>query len=230
MKRFVAILVIAGLGIYFLIGARNKGISYESHLLEERAPAVELPRFETGRPVAVLVRGWLWDSSSRREARPLEMFPQRLESLLADQYGMSVQIVQFEWSRVPTLIVGESKKFTAYAKAFSEAVTQSGGCINFIGHSAGAAMVYNAAAHHVAMGFMGTLGLPTIGAGKPESVERWANFYTSAHKDDIAGRWWGPNMRADVNIDLRMPHRDFWESPEVAGVSADAIARACTVR
>ena len=72
---------------------------------------------------------------------------------------------------------------------------------------------------------MGTLGLPTFGTRKPSSVETWANFYTSTHSDDAAGAIWADKMPADVNVDLRRYHRDFWLADEVVRATADAVAR-----
>lgn len=187
-----------------------------------------LPAVDPERPLTVVMRGWLWDPASRAVAPPLSRFPARVNEVLLREYGITTGFVQYEWSRVPADLVASVDEFTAYARSAAEEAARHGRCVNFLGHSAGAALVYNAAARGIRMGYMGTLGLPTLGGAKPSSVFEWANFYTTTHIDDVAGLLWAERMKADVNIDLRLPHRDFWGAEATARASADGIARSWT--
>lgn len=186
---------------------------------------IQAPAFDHARPTIVLVRGWLWDPSSRRLTAPLEQFPERVNEILQREHGLTADFVKYQWTRVPKDVFRASVEFTNFARGFSESARSSGRCLGFVGHSAGAAMVYRSAANGVRMGYMGTLGLPTFGSGKPKSVVLWGNFYTDAHLDDVAGWAWARQMGADLNVNLGRSHREFWAAPEVARVTADAVAR-----
>lgn len=193
-----------------------------------RTSAFERPSevtFDPARPLTVVVRGWLWDPTSRRVTAPLQVFPQQVNETLQRDYGLTTQIVQYDWSRLPKDIFSANDDFTSYARRLSEMAAVYGQCVNFVGHSVGAAVVYGAAVQGVRIGYMGTLGLPTFGTSKPPSVAVWGNFYTTTHERDLAGMLWASQMAADVNVDLQMPHRDFWGAKEVAETTADGIAR-----
>lgn len=214
--RFGSLLVATVLGVFLgavvLFGALSPDLT-----------APKPASIPSDRPTLVLVRGWLWDPSSRSSSGQLEMFPGTVESILSSDYGLEPEFLTYEWSRIPKDVFKASRQFGDFAANLSQSVDSE--CLGFIGHSAGAAIVYRAAASGVPMGFMGTLGLPTFGSAKPAGVGVWANFYTDTHVDDIAGWGWGEQMAADVNINLKMPHREFWGAPEVAQVTADSIAK-----
>jgi hypothetical protein len=188
--------------------------------------ATSAHKFDTSRPLTVVVRGWLWDPLSRKGTPPLVVFPEQLNSHLRSEHGLTTEVVQWDWSRLPSDVFTARDELRRYAKSAADRAGGSGRCVNFLGHSAGAALVYSIAADGAPMGYLGTLGLPTSGRGKPASVVTWANFYTTTHREDVAGKVWGSGMKADVNVDLKMSHRDFWESDEVAKVTADGIAQA----
>ncbi|HVF11954.1 MAG TPA: hypothetical protein VNA87_02600 [Actinomycetota bacterium] len=173
-------------------------------------------------PVLVVVRGWLWDPSSRRNSPDLTRFPSELKARLLETDGVEPQVIQYPWSRIPKDLPQESNNFTAWAHGLTRSLPA--GCVSFMGHSAGAAMIFRAAAEGVPMGYMGTLGLPTVGADKPRSVTTWANFYTDTHIDDLAGVFWAKNMRADINHNLRMRHSEFWESDPAIEITARALS------
>ncbi len=188
--------------------------------------AVEAPDFDPGIPLTVVVRGWLWDPLSRKGTPDLVVFPSQVNDYLKSRHGLSTQIVQWDWSRLPADVFVARRELGLFAKSAGERAGKIGRCVNFVGHSAGAALTYSVAADGIRMGYMGTLGLPTGGRIKPSSVTQWANFYTTTHSEDLAGRAWAARMGADTNVDLQMPHRDFWESDEVARITADGIAAA----
>lgn len=144
--------------------------------------------------------------------------------MLFDAYGIQADFRAYDWSRVPKDVLSATGDFTHFANALSAKAEQMGRCVAFVGHSAGAAIVYKAAAEGVRMGYMGTLGLPTFGRGKPRAVGIWGNFYTSTHVDDVAGFLWGSRMGADVNVNLRSAHKDFWEAEAVWNHTAAGIA------
>lgn len=177
---------------------------------------------EPGRPVLVVVRGWLWDPSSRRMSPDLTHFPSKLRSRFVETAGVEPQVIQYQWSRIPKDLPAESKNFTVWARALTRSLPP--GCVSFMGHSAGAAMIFRAAANGVPMGYMGTLGLPTRGAAKPRSVMTWANFYTDTHIDDIAGALWAKDMRADINRNLKMRHSEFWEADPAIEITARTMS------
>ncbi len=183
-----------------------------------------VPVLDPSRPLTILVPGWLWDPKSRRPEATLDDFSERLNRELEARYGMTTAIVQYSWSRIPADVIEAERDFGAYVGALVDQQLPSGCCINFLGHSVGAAMVYGAAARGTPIGYLGTLGLPTIGRGRPPAVMRWVNFYTTTHRDDVAGSLWGGRAGADVNIDLRVPHHRFWEATETIEESASAIA------
>lgn len=221
VKYFVTILLsglILGAAVWVTFGGPRSSVP-------ERF-ATTAPSFDSDRPLTVVVRGWLWDPSSRKGTPPLVVFPEQVNSHLKADLGLTTQVVQWDWSRVPPHVFAARRELGLYARSAGERAGRAGHCVNFLGHSAGAALVYGAAVDGVQMGYMGTLGLPTSGRGKPGSVMHWANFYTTTHDEDVAGKVWGAGMKADVNVDLRMSHRDFWESEEMARVTADGIARA----
>jgi hypothetical protein len=175
----------------------------------------------------VIVRGWLWDPQSRRNPTPLTYFPERVNESLRARYGLETTLYQYRWSRIPKDLPAATRDFVAFAGALSERAARQGRCVNFIGHSAGAAIVYAAAAEGVRMGYMGTLGLPTVGSARPPSITRWTNFYTTDSKD-LAGVLWGREMGADRNVRAGAPHKELWSSPQVIDGSADGIAVAWT--
>lgn len=199
---------------------------FRTGLAGEQLRLPSIPEIPGDRPLTVLVRGWLWDPSSRRVTRPLVEFPASVNEILRADYGMETAYVQFDWTRIPKDVFGATERFAEYSRRVADRARQNGVCVNFVGHSGGAMMIYWAASEGVPMGFMGTLGLPTVGAEKPPSVDVWANFYTENHIDDIAGWMWGRHIGSDRNIDLRIPHRDFWGAKEVHRASADGIAKA----
>lgn len=185
-----------------------------------------VPSVPSDRPLTILVKGWLWDASTRGSSwAPINDFQPRVNQVLQTNHGYSTKLFEYPWSRLPSDVFDESKRFTVWATQFSKR-SEDGRCVNFVGHSAGAAFVYRAASQGVPMGFMGTLGLPTFGQGRPAKVRQWTNFFTSSHPDDFAGRIWGSTIAADQNVDIGQEHRRFWTSPEVAQTSADGIARA----
>lgn len=186
----------------------------------------EAVSFDSSRPLTVVVRGWLWDPESRARPAPFGFgsFASGANEVLRADHGIHGRFVDYRWSRIPVDLPGANEEFLAYARSVAKRAERAGRCVNFIGHSAGAAMVYNAAARGVRMGYMGTLGLPT-GVAKPSSVTEWANFYTTTHERDLPGLLWAGGMRADINFDLAMPHRDFWSSGTVVRTTADGIAR-----
>jgi hypothetical protein len=181
---------------------------------------------EFDRPVVIVVRGWLWDPGSRRESGPLVWFPSQVNRIMEEEYETEVAFLQYPWSRIPTDIGEASASFSEYAGEVARQAGEEGRCINFMGHSAGAAMVYRAAAEGVPMGYMGTLGLPTRGAEKPGEVTYWANFYTTSHIEDVAGLLWGGSAAADVNVDLRTQHKDLWARMPVVEETVEGIATA----
>lgn len=188
--------------------------------------APPVPPVFRDRPMTVLVRGWLWDATTRnRAAGPVRIFPKKVKGLLEDDHGMSTEFFDYAWSRLPRDVFEESERFNTWARELTRRAERSGTCVNFLGHSAGAAFVYRAATQGVSMGYMGTLGLPTFGAERPSNVAVWANFYTSTHADDAAGWLWARQMAADVNVDLEERHRSFWHSDEVIDRTAEGIAR-----
>jgi len=188
--------------------------------------AVAAPDFDPRIPLTIVVRGWLWDPESRKGTPELVVFPSQLNTHLQSRHDLSTQIVQWDWSRLPAEVFAARKELGLYAQSAGERAGTMGRCVNFVGHSAGAALIYSVAADGIQMGYMGTLGLPTVGRGKPSSVNEWANFYTTTHSEDLAGRAWAARMGADTNVDLQMSHRDFWESDEAARITADGIAAA----
>lgn len=230
MKRFV--LCVAVLSVLFAaIPAGGYAlVRIEWRTREPQRPA--LPAFDTDRPLLVLVRGWLWDPASRVAPVPLEQFPSRVEEILAE-LGPGVDVIEYEWSRNPVDLYKAGRELTDWGGTLGETAGLSGRCVGYVGHSAGAAMVFNAAAQGVPMGYMGTLGLPTAGRRKPPSVELWANFFTTTHGKDIAGSLWGGMMAADVQIDLEMPHSRFWQAEQAARTTAEGVAatwQACRSR
>lgn len=209
---FVATVLVVFLGSIVLFGAFSSD-----------SPAPGPPSIASDRPTLVVVRGWLWDPSSRASTVPLEMFPQTVQGILASDYGLEAEFVTYQWSRIPKDVFKASREFSSFALKLSQSAGSH--CLGFVGHSAGAAVVYRAAASGVPMGYMGTLGLPTFGSSKPAGVGLWANFYTDTQVDDIAGWGWGHQIAADVNLNLKVPHSKFWASPEVAQVTAESLAR-----
>lgn len=180
--------------------------------------------------MTVLVRGWLMDGSSLGEAaEPNQLFQPTVKEVLQSQYGVTGDFYDYGWSRLPKDVLAESVRFSRWAADLSDRAAGQGRCVNFVGHSAGAAFVYRAASQGTQMGFLGTLGLPTFGRGRPENVSRWTNFFTSSHPDDIAGKLWANGMDADINIDLKQEHRDFWFAREVGEVSAQGIGQAWSI-
>lgn len=184
-----------------------------------------LPAFDTSRPLTVVVRGWLWDPDSRKSPPGLVYFPDQLNGALRPGYGLETSIYQYRWSRIPKDLPAATRDFTVFARALTERAALEGRCVNFIGHSAGAVIVYAAAAKGVRMGYMGTLGLPTSGSAKPPSVTRWTNFYTTDTKD-LAGVLWGRGMGADRNVHAGAPHKELWASRAVVDGSAEGISAA----
>jgi hypothetical protein len=185
------------------------------------------PDFDSARPLTVVVRGWLWDPESRVDPPALSYFPDELNVALRERYGVETQLYQYKWSRLPKDLPAASRDFAVWARALAERAAASGRCVNFVGHSAGAVIVYSAAARGVPMGFMGTLGLPTMGRFKPGSVTQWTNFYT-VDTHDPAGTLWGKGMAADRNIQASAPHKEMWSSRAVIEGAADGIATAWT--
>ena len=184
-----------------------------------------LPEVDASRPLTVVVRGWLWDPASRVDPPGLVYFPDELNRALAGRLGVGTALVQYRWSRLPKYLPSATRALTAYARALSDKAAAQGRCVNFIGHSAGAVIVYAAATQGVRMGYMGTLGLPTAGSMKPASVTQWTNFYTVDRKD-LAGVLWGSGMAADRNVNTGAPHKELWSSSAVIAGSADGIAAA----
>jgi hypothetical protein len=226
MKRFVAGIAALALGVSLMAAA---AVALASWSIGPGPFVISLanddvPGIDPSRPLTVVVRGWLWDPTSRRVTAPLQVFPQQVNEILQREHGLTTRIVQYDWSRLPKDIFSASDDFTSYARKLSEVAAVYGQCVNFVGHSVGAAVVYGAAVQGVRMGYMGTLGLPTFGTSKPPSVAVWGNFYTTTHERDLAGMLWASQMAADVNVDLQMPHRDFWGAKEVAETTADGIA------
>lgn len=212
--------VLLGAGLMLVLGTGLAG---------SQPPPPAFPDIPSDRPLTILVRGWLWDPSSRRVTAPLVEFPRAVNDILQQEHGIATAYHQFDWTRVPRDIFGATDRFTDYARKVTEAARRKGTCVNFVGHSGGAMMIYWAAAEGVPMGYMGTLGLPTVGARKPSSVAVWTNFYTDNHIDDIAGWMWGRHIGSDANFNLKIPHRDFWGAEEVHRASAGGIARAWAV-
>jgi hypothetical protein len=184
-----------------------------------------LPRFDASRPLTVVVRGWLWDPESRRNPPALTYFPDQLNRALGPRYSLETAIYQYQWSRIPKDLPAATQDFAEFAGALTEQAALQGRCVNFLGHSAGALIVYSAAAKGVRMGYLGTLGLPTAGSVKPPSVTQWTNFYTTDTKD-LAGILWGRGMGADSNVHAGAPHKELWGSRAVIEGSADGIATA----
>lgn len=184
------------------------------------------PGLSAERPLAVLVRGWLWEPDSRLHSGPLRAFPSNFGDEIAALVDGGARLVEYRWSRDPRDLARARSDFTADARAISALASSRGRCPSFIGHSAGAAMVYEAAARGVPMGFMGTLGLPVAARSKPPAVWRWANFYTSTHAEDVPGMLWGNSMPADVNLDLAVEHKQMWGSREAARIAAEGVAGA----
>lgn len=206
-----------GIGLFLMFNGGLAGA-------QPKIPAI--PAIPGDRPLTILVRGWLWDPSSRRVTRPLVEFPGSVNEILRSSYGMETAYTQFDWTRIPKDVFGATERFAEYARRVAERAGDTGACVNFVGHSGGAMMIFWAASEGVPMGYMGTLGLPTVGAEKPPSVTVWANFYTDNHIDDIAGWMWGHRIGSDRNLNLKIPHRDFWGAEEVQQASADGIAAA----
>ena len=213
------------LGVVLAIGFLSvpRALRASPNELEPRF-AVAAPDFDPGIPLTIVVRGWLWDPESRKGTPELVVFPSQVNDHLQRTHGLSTEIVQWDWSRLPADVFAARKELGLYARSAGERAAEVGRCVNFVGHSAGAALIYSVATDGIRMGYMGTLGLPTLGREKPFSVTRWANFYTTTHSEDLAGRGWAARMGADVNVDLQMSHRDFWESDEAARITADGIA------
>jgi hypothetical protein len=152
-------------------------------------------------------------------------FPEQLNAALMGRLGLESSVIQYRWSRLPKDLPAATRDFAAFAQALAEKAARSGRCVNFVGHSAGAVIVYSAATRGVRMGYLGTLGLPTVGSAKPGSVTQWTNFYT-VDSHDLAGMLWGKGMAADSNVDAGAPHKDLWSSRAVIDRSADGIAGA----
>ena len=188
-----------------------------------------LPKIPLDRPLTVLVRGWLWDGASQGRAKvPVRLFQPRVNQILDEKIGVTSDFYDYGWSRLPKDVFPESVRFVRWANSVTKKAAADGRCINFVGHSAGAAFVYRAASQRVHMGYLGTLGLPTFGRERPPDVQHWTNFFTSSHPDDIAGRMWGRQIAADENVDLKQEHRNFWFDKTAASSSAEGIAQAWT--
>lgn len=211
-----SVIVVVGLSAWWSSWGEPTAITHSS--------PTDATFLDRDRPVLVLVRGWLWDPSSRRNSPDLTKFPIKLRSKMLETSGVEPQVVQYRWSRIPKDLAMESDRFTLWARELTR--NSRKGCVSFMGHSAGAAMIFKAAAEGIPMGYMGTLGLPTVGAAKPRSVTTWANFYTDTHVDDIAGVLWADKMRADINYNLRMRHGEFWESAAAVEITARQMADA----
>ncbi|MGH2769023.1 MAG: hypothetical protein ACRDJF_00640, partial [Actinomycetota bacterium] len=211
MRRFLArVSILAG-----VVGAATAGLGVSLLPRSDGGRSLTsqaVPVLDPSRPLTVLVAGWLWDPKSRRPEATLDDFSVRLNQELETRYGMTTMVAQYSWSRIPADVIAAERDFGAYVRALVNRQSSSGRCVNFLGHSVGAAMVYGAAARGAPMGYLGTLGLPSLGRGRPPAVMHWANFYTTTHPDDVAGWLWGGRADADVNIDLRTPHHRFWEA------------------
>lgn len=225
LKHFLANIVFLSLFSAVALGI-GFGALYSTGLAGPQPANPPVPDIPTDKPLTILVRGWLWDPSSRRVTSPLVVFPSSVNDILRKEYGLETVYYQFDWTRIPKDVFGATDEFAVFAKRVGERAARAGVCVNFVGHSAGAMMVYRAAADGVQMGYMGTLGLPTFGAAKPPSVTMWVDFYTDSHIDDLAGWMWGSHIGSDLNVDLKIPHRDFWGAPEVQRASAAGIALA----
>jgi len=185
-----------------------------------------LPAIPSDRPLLVVVRGWLVDPESRRTTEPLFVFPATVDAAFAERGEPTPVIVNYEWSRVPRDLMASSAAFVSFARELTARAAAKGRCVDFVGHSAGALMVYLAASDGVPMGFMGTIGWPGVGSRKPPSVAVWDNFYSSATLGDLPGRLWGSRAGADANIDLTTTHADMWRSKDLARTAAAGIADA----
>lgn len=201
------------------------GLAIASRRPAARLAAPALPEVSADHPLVVLVRGWLWEPASREGSPRLEVFPNSLNRLLGSEHGIAADVVEYEWSRIPVDLFRAGWAFEEWAEAVAGRAGEDGRCVAFVGHSAGAAIVYNAAAQGVRMGYLGTLGLPSAGRQRPSSVGVWANFYTTTHGKDFAGSIWGGRIRSDLNVDLAVPHSRFWQQEATARVTADGIAR-----
>jgi hypothetical protein len=190
------------------------------------AADVPVPDVSAERPLLIVVRGWLVDPASRATTDPLYLFPTGVNRLLEERGLPAMDFVQYDWSRVPQDLLATAPAFVEFARAVADAAAATGRCVNFVGHSAGAMLVYRAAASGVPMGFMGTIGLPTPTAGRPASVTEWDNFYTTGYVGDLPGWLWGARDGADQNLDLGVAHRDMWKSEDLARAAADGIEKA----
>ena len=205
------------------IAAFTVQAGYERAFGGGTATVNEQPAIPIDRPVVVVVRGWLVDPESRTNTDRLYVFPQTVDQAFADRNEPAPVFVDYEWSRVPKDLMASSEAFVEWAGELTARAEAAGTCVHFVGHSAGALMVYLAASDGVPMGFMGTIGLPGVGSGKPASVAVWGNFYSSATLGDLPGRLWGSRDGADVNFDLAGTHADMWRSHELAETAAAGI-------
>jgi hypothetical protein len=190
------------------------------------AIAMELPPVSADRPLTILVRGWLVDPTNRADSGPLSIFPREVNRALEARGIPASEFVQYDWSRVPKDLLASADAFETFARDLTTEAAVNGRCVSFVGHSAGAMMVYRAAAEGVPMGFMGTIGLPTPTAGHPGSVDVWGNFYSHSYISDLPEALWGPDAEADINLDLSISHKDMWQSNALASAAADGIAHA----
>ena len=186
----------------------------------------EQPVIPTDHALVVVVRGWLVDPESRVHTDRLYVFPQTVDDAFADLGEPPPEFVDYQWSRVPKDLMASSDAFVEWAGELASRASAAGTCVHFVGHSAGALMVYLAASDGVPMGFMGTIGLPGVGSRKPASVGVWDNFYSSATLGDLPGRLWGARGGADVNVDLAGTHADMWRSRALAETAAAGIDKA----
>jgi hypothetical protein len=202
----------------------HPGSALESKPLAVPA-GVALPSADPAKPLTVVVRGWLWDPESRKNPPELTYFPAQLNKTLRKRYGLETTVYQYRWSRIPRDLPTASRDFTEFAKAVAARAAESGQCVNFIGHSAGALMVYSAADRGVPMGYMGTVGLPNVGSSKPVSVAHWINYFTK-DPHDLPGILWGSSTAADRNVEAILLHKEMWKARAVIQGSADGIAQA----
>jgi hypothetical protein len=192
------------------------------------ARVMALPEVSADRPLTILVRGWLVDPANRAESGELALFPAKVNKELAARGIPATDFVQYDWSRVPKDLLASADSFATFARELAASAAAKGRCVSFVGHSAGAMMVYRAAGEGVPMGFMATIGLPTPTAGHPGSVAVWGNFYSHSYISDLPEALWGPDADADINVDLSTSHKDMWRSAALAQAAADGIAKAWT--